>query len=89
VELEWDRRKQTANLKKHGVEFADAFAVFADPLAVTISDSKSEEERFITTGADTLGRLLSVVYTWRGDAIRLISARRATRNERRQYEGDR
>jgi uncharacterized DUF497 family protein len=88
VEFEWDRREQTANLKKHGVEFADAFAVFTDPLAVTVHDRSADEERFITIGSDISGRLLSVVYTWRGDVIRLISARRATRNERRQYEGD-
>jgi uncharacterized DUF497 family protein len=87
VELEWDRRKQAANFKKHGIEFAHAFAVFTDPLAITIPDPDAEEERFMTTGADALGRVLSVIYTWRGNAIRLISARRATRKERRKYEG--
>ena len=85
--LEWDSRKAAANLEKHGIDFADAVAVFLDELAVTIPDDRADEERFITLGTDALGRLLVLVYTWRGENIRLISARRATRRERRQYEG--
>ncbi len=85
--FEWASGKAATNLKKHGVDFADAATVFLDELAVTIPDDGSEEERFISVGADALGRLLVVVYTWRGENIRLISARRATRREREQYEG--
>lgn len=85
--LEWDSRKAAANLEKHGIDFADAVTVFLDELAVTIPDDRADEERFITLGTDALGRLLVLVYTWRGENIRLISARRATRRERRQYEG--
>lgn len=59
--------------------------MFSDDLAITIEDERFEEERFITIGVDAFGRILVVVYTWRGDQIRLISARRATRTERQQY----
>ena len=85
--LEWHSRKAVANLEKHGIDFADAATVFLDELAVTIPDDRADEERFITLGTDGLGRVLVLVYTWRGENIRLISARRATRRERRQYEG--
>jgi uncharacterized DUF497 family protein len=87
---EWDSLKAAANFRKHGVRFADGEAVLQDPLAVTISDPQSEdEERFITVGADDQGRVLVVVYTWRGDNARLISVRQATARERRTYEADR
>ena len=61
--------------------------VLYDELAVTVADEERDEERFVIIGMDALGRLLVVVYTWRGDRVRLISARRATSRERRQYEG--
>ena len=86
--FEWDPHKQRVNLEKHGVQFADAIVVFDDALAVTVPDSSGDEERFITMGNDGFGRLLTIVYTWRSDVIRLISARRATPRERRRYEGD-
>jgi uncharacterized protein len=86
VRFEWDYRKQRTNLEKHGIEFADALAVFEDLLAMTLPSSGAEEDRFTTLGVDGFGRLLVVVYTWREDAIRLISARRATRRERSRYE---
>jgi uncharacterized DUF497 family protein len=83
----WDPGKATANLKKHGVEFADAVGVFDDPGAITIEDPDSEgEQRFLSLGLDLLGRLLVVAYTYRGDAIRVISARKATRKETSVYE---
>jgi uncharacterized protein len=82
---QWDREKATANLRKHGIDFADAVSLFSDDLAITVSDERFEEERFITIGSDALGRVLVVVYTWRGNEIRLISARKATRQERAQY----
>ena len=86
--FEWDAGKAADNLKKHGVDFADAAAIFSDERAITIPDDRSEEERFVTVGLDALGRLVVVVYTWRGENIRLISARLATRRERMQYGGE-
>lgn len=86
VVFEWDRRKAEINLKKHAVDFADAVAVFSDHSAITLQDDSNGEERFVSVGLDALGRVLVVVFSWRGERIRLISARRATRRERRQYE---
>jgi uncharacterized DUF497 family protein len=87
---EWDPDKATANEVKHGVRFADAVSVFSDEQALTIEDSHFGEERFVTIGMDAFARVLVVVYTWRGDAIRLISARKATCSERTHYaEGER
>ena len=83
---QWDKNKAAINLRKHGIDFADAVAVFSDDLAISTSDERFEEDRFISIGLDALNRLLVVVYTWRGEEIRLISARFATRQERRQYE---
>lgn len=85
VEFEWDCQKAAGNLKKHGVDFADAVTIFNDELAVTIRDKTFGERRFITLGMDALGRALVVVYTWRGECIRIISARKATPGERHQY----
>ena len=85
--LEWDREKAAANLRKHSIDFADAAMVLEDPLALTQPDERHREERFVTIGVDALGRILVVVYSWRGANVRLISARRATPSERRQYEG--
>ncbi|BBD65464.1 hypothetical protein NIES4072_08610 [Nostoc commune NIES-4072] len=83
---QWDRDKAAANLRKHGVDFADAITVFSDDLAITITDERFDEERFITIGIDSFNRVLVVVYTWRNNEIRLISARKATRYEQKQYE---
>ncbi|AVH71390.1 BrnT family toxin [Nostoc sp. 'Lobaria pulmonaria (5183) cyanobiont'] len=83
---QWDRDKAAANLRKHGVDFTDAVTVFSDDLAITITDERFDEERFITIGIDAFSRVLVVVYTWRNDQIRLISARQATRYEQKQYE---
>ncbi|MBE9125565.1 MULTISPECIES: BrnT family toxin [unclassified Coleofasciculus] len=83
---QWDGDKAATNLRKHGIDFADAVSVFADDLAITIPDERFDEERFITVGIDAFGRVLVVVYTWRGDEIRVISARKATRRERKQYQ---
>ena len=83
---QWSRDKAAANLRKHGVDFADAVSVFSDDLAITIPDERFEEDRFVTIGLDAFGRVLVVVYTLRGDEIRVISARKATRQEHRQYE---
>ena len=88
LRFEWDKRKAEANLKAHGVSFHEATTVFADPLSITITDPdhSSVETRFLDLGLSYLGRLLVVSYTERGNKIRLISARPATRNEREQYE---
>lgn len=87
VRYEWDPEKARQNLQKHGVDFADAVASLEDDVALTQRDPGSEaEERFITMGMDPFGQLLVVVYTWRRERIRIISARKATSRERRQYE---
>lgn len=89
AEFEWDPTKAATNYHKHGVYFADAVGVFNDDLAITIEDASTNEERFKTLGVDFLGRVLVVVYTYRGDTIRLISAREATARQRATYEGTR
>lgn len=83
---QWDKIKAETNLLKHAIDFADAVSVFSDDLAITTPDQRFNEERFVTIGLDALDRLLVVVYTWRDQNIRLISARPATRQERRKYE---
>jgi len=83
----WDRRKAEENLKKHGIHFADAVSALFDDLALTIEDAESSESRWVTVGMDHFGRILVVVFTWRDDEVRLISARKATPGERKQYEG--
>jgi len=87
LSFEWDAAKAKANLRKHRVDFADAVTALEDESALTMRDALSnEEERWITLGMDSLGRLLIVVYTWRSDKIRIISARPATPRERLAYE---
>jgi uncharacterized DUF497 family protein len=86
--FEWDKSKAKQNETKHGVSFADTFAVFEDPKALTLDQLVSGEERHVTIGMDAFGRVLVVVYTWRGDNIRMISARKAVRSEARQYESE-
>jgi uncharacterized protein len=84
--FEWDERKARTNFRRHRVDFADATTVFEDVRAVTVVDEDPDEERYATIGTDALGQELVVVYTVRGERIRIISARRATRRERAQYE---
>ena len=86
--FEWDRSKAQQNQAKHGVSFADTFAVFEDASALTLDQMVRGEERHMTIGMDAFGRVLVVVYTWRGENIRIISARKATRSEVRQYESE-
>ncbi len=88
MKYQWDKNKATSNLQKHGIEFADAVSVFSDDLAITIPDNRFDEDRFVAIGMDAFGRILVVVFTWRGEDIRLISARLAERRERKQYEED-
>jgi len=86
VDVEWDPAKAQSNLERHGVDFADAAVALEDPYALTIRDPFSDdEERFITLCADPAGRTLVVVFTWRSERIRIISAREATPQERRKY----
>jgi uncharacterized DUF497 family protein len=85
VEFEWDKRKASANLKKHRVDFADAAIVFNDDRAVTLSDDEPDEQRYITIGTDALERVLVVIYTVRGERIRIISARHASNRELAEY----
>ena len=86
MEVEFDPAKAAANLKKHRVSFAHAEQSLRDPLAVTIEDpDASEEARFVTLGADALGRILVVVHTPREERTRIISARRASPSEVRVY----
>lgn len=87
MEVEWNPAKAASNLKKHGVSFDEAATVLLDPLAITFDDDHRSEARSITVGHSALARLLVVVTTERhGDTIRIISARRATAKERRDYE---
>ena len=86
MKFEWDYLKAASNLPKHDVDSADATTVLDDDLAITIREHASGEERFVTLGMDALSRLLVVVYTWRGNTIRIISARKAAPRERHQYE---
>ena len=84
--FEWDSSKAKKNQLKHGVSFADTFAVFEDPNAITLDEFTTNEQRYISIGMDGFGRILVVVYSWRGDKIRIISARKAVPSEVRQYE---
>jgi uncharacterized DUF497 family protein len=84
--LEWDPNKERVNRVKHGIQFADAVSALEDENALTMRDERTGEERWVTIGMDSLARVVVVVYVWRGERIRLISARRATPNELEQYE---
>ncbi len=83
----FDPKKDAANLKKHGVSLTEGDGVLNDPLAVTIEDESAEgEQRFVTLGANTFGSLMVVVWTLRKDNVRIISVRKPTPKERRNYE---
>ena len=88
LSFEWDRKKAGANRRKHGVSFAEAIPVFGDPLARIFDDPhhSGREPRELIVGHCTRRRLLVVCFVQRGDRIRIFSARRATRQERRDYE---
>jgi uncharacterized DUF497 family protein len=88
VEFEWDAAKATQNLAKHRVSFEEATTALRDPLSATglDPDHSFSEERFVTFGVSSRGRVLVVAHTGRGDIIRIISARKATRTERKIYE---
>jgi uncharacterized DUF497 family protein len=88
LRFEWDEAKNRANKRKHRVSFEEAETVFLDDWGVLIEDDEDEEERFVLIGTSGAMRVLVVCHTYRtrGRVIRLISARRANRTERRQYE---
>jgi len=84
----WDPRKAAANLRKHDVGFGEATTAFDDPLSVTIvdPDHSTDEQRFLLLGLSNRRRLVVVAHSERGESIRIVSARRANRRERRIYE---
>jgi len=88
VRFEWNARKAAANLRKHGVSFDEAATVFFDPFSVTAAapEHSIDEERLVTFGASSSGRLLAVAHTERRDAVRIITARAITPGERKLYE---
>lgn len=88
MKFDWDRRKAASNLRKHGVSFEEAATALRDTLAVTghDPDHSINEDRFITFGVSSRSRVLAVAHTQREDVIRIISARLASRNERKIYE---
>jgi len=87
--FEWDPVKAASNLEAHGIDFADVAVALQDECALTIEDARhDDEQRFVSLCLDPLARLLVVVYTWRDDTIRIISARKATKNETCRYEGE-
>ena len=90
MRFEWDPEKARLNVAKHGVSIEEAATAFGDPLSLTIldPDHSEEEDRFILLGQTYAGRLVVVVHTDRGENIRVISARLATRRYRKAYERD-
>jgi uncharacterized DUF497 family protein len=87
VEYQWDPKKAALNSRKHGVDFADAVGVFEEKNALWQEEPIDHyEDRYIALGEDFLGRILVVVFTFRGEEIRIIPARKATESERRTYE---
>ncbi|MGH7827298.1 MAG: BrnT family toxin [Candidatus Binatia bacterium] len=86
--FEWDPRKEAENRRKHGISFREAATVFSDPLSTEFPDPdhSHDEQRYIIIGMSRRDRILVVAHTEEGDTIRIISARRATRPERRFYE---
>ncbi len=86
VRVVWDSAKAKANFLKHRIRFSDAAGVLFDPMALTHEDERNEgERRFVSIGIDHLTRVVVVVFASRGDSIRLISARRASKRERYEY----
>lgn len=86
MNYQWNFNKERKNRRKHDVAFADAVSILEDDAAITIDDEHPEEDRYVTIGMNALGQILVVVYTYRGDSIRIISARKATSRERKEYE---
>ena len=87
MQFQFDPAKAQSNLRKHKVSFADAEGVFFDSQAIHIEDMDSAEERYVALGMCNIGQILVVIYTFRGEQIRLISARKATKHEVQSYAG--
>ncbi len=89
-EFEWDDEKAKSNLKKHGVSFEEGATIFNDPKLATISDPDHSEgeERFVSIGVSVVRRLLTVIHAYRTERVRLISARKATKAEKKNYENN-
>jgi uncharacterized DUF497 family protein len=92
IRFEWDENKASSNLRKHGVSFEEAQSVFYDEFALQFfNDESTEEDRFILLGISNHSRVLVVIHCERGayaDTIRIISARKATKHERKFYQGE-
>ncbi len=87
MDFEWDPAKARSNFTKHGISFSDVEPAFYDQYALSMPDpGATSEERYVMIGLDALGRLVVVVYTYRGESIKIISARKATTAERKYYE---
>ena len=88
MKFEWDIKKATTNVKKHGITFQEAATIFGDPLAITFNDPDHSvnENRYITFGQSLQKRLIVVSHTEHGDRTRIINARLMERKERRIYE---
>ena len=88
LRIEWSPRRNRANILKHGVDFEEAKSVFDDPLQLTVSDPDHsiDEKRYVTVGMSDRNRLLIMAHTIEDDRIRIITARRPTRSERKDYE---
>ena len=85
----WDEAKRKSNLEKHGLDFADAYLVYEDPDKCTCESGRQDERRLLDLAfAVVKGRLFALIYTERGDDVRVISFRPASREEREQYEED-
>jgi uncharacterized DUF497 family protein len=87
MQITWDPNKAEINFKKHKIRFSDAELVLYDPFAMTLEEQVREgEQRFVTVGTDAVGRIVVLIYSYRADTIRLISAKKATPSQRKQYE---
>ncbi len=88
LQFEWDPKKAASNLRKHHISFREAAMIFSDGLAQTYNDSAHShgEQRYVTLGMSDQGRVLVVAHTMRGETVRIISARKATKRERKAYE---
>ena len=87
MQVTWDPKKAESNFKKHKIRFPDAEMVLYDPFAMTLEEQVvAAQQRFVSIGSDAVGRVIVIVYSYRADTIRLISARKATPSERKQYE---
>jgi hypothetical protein len=88
MKIEWDQRKAKSNLEKHGVSFEEAATALSDPMAATGAnpDHSMTEQRYVTFGVSEKGRLVVVSHTEKGETIRIISARKASKGEREVYE---